>query len=611
MPAKTPKPLYYFFHHMRLKRKFMALILLVLLLPSLFLYIFLYTRLSSIIRSNTLASSQALVSQTASALEGQISRLRHVMDSLSGDRFFQDYLLHSQAGEAQAQVWQSPQALDFFSSLQDYTDGQLISAIRIYAPDMPSLPGKAGLFLRSDFDILGSYWHGIFSGSPQTESLLCPEFYLSYPELDTLGDMAYIRKFTLQTPSREHKVYVAIYFSKQPLLDLLRQNSPEEESVYYIINSRNSLAGASHAGLAGTYFMRYDSLPALMGSSYSFTTATILGEPLYLSYRQLHQTDWRLVSVIPKNRIFSQEEGLLRAASYGYLFFILLTLAISLLLSDSLSRRLSRLISTMDKQEEQPLQLESARDRDEIGHLISHYNRMVIRLQKSLDEQKKAAEALKVSEVRALQAQINPHFLYNMLDMINWLAQSGKQQEVSLAIQTLSKFYKLTLSRRNILIPIREELRHVELYVALQNMRYENKIGFLIDVPEQFLDAQIPKLVLQPIVENSIQHGIFEKEEKAGEIVIMAWQEAGDILFVISDDGVGIQPDKLRALPGGSLPPGKGSNIGIYNTHQRLRLLYGPAYGLEFSSHPGCGTEVRLRIPLHAKEGMDQDSPSP
>ena len=129
-------------------------------------------------------------------------------------------------------------------------------------------------------------------------------------------------------------------------------------------------------------------------------------------------------------------------------------------------------------------------------------------------------------------------------------------------------------------------------------MRYEDSIQFIIDVPNEIMDLQIPKLVLQPIVENSIQHGIFERESKSGEIVIMAWMDAADVVFVISDNGMGIPPEKLPTiLNGNGSSTGKGSNIAIYNTHQRLQLIYGEKYGLHYDSTYGVGTEVHVNIP--------------
>ena len=115
----------------------------------------------------------------------------------------------------------------------------------------------------------------------------------------------------------------------------------------------------------------------------------------------------------------------------------------------------------------------------------------------------------------------------------------------------------------------------MSLYVMLQNMRFENKIEFIVDVPDEIMEYEIPKLVLQPIVENSILHGIFERESKAGNIVIMAWTENGDIIFTVSDTGMGIRPERLKTILDGTEESEHGSNIGIYNTHMRLKYLYG------------------------------------
>ena len=203
-----------------------------------------------------------------------------------------------------------------------------------------------------------------------------------------------------------------------------------------------------------------------------------------------------------------------------------------------------------------------------------------------------------------MQAQINPHFLYNTLDMINWMAQSGETTQVSEAVKLLSRFYRITLSRGSSIITVREELEHVTLYVQLQNMRFNDKLHFFVDVPDEMLDHTMPKLVFQPIVENSILHGILEKPVKEGNIVIMGWMEDETLVFVISDDGVGIPPEKLETILSGNSTGSKGSNIAISNTHKRIRLCYGSEYGLRYRSKPGYETEVEIRIPANG-EGLD------
>ena len=592
---------HYFLHDMKFKNKFMITHLILVLVPTLVVFLFLYGRLSHIITDNTIESEQALVSQTANTLEATVSRLRLAMDSITSTPFLSEATYTPDIYGYLSMQQDSAQALEFFSNINALIDHEFITKIKIYIPSdheiQFSSPSFSGVISSSD-EISGSYWHGIFDGQPESVSLLCPSFYLTEREIEQLGELAYIQKFTNFANPHSEYCYIAIYFSGKYLEDMLHNNLTSTNSVYYLINSRNSLVASSNASLAGTYLKRYEAIPEAVGSTEEFATTTILDEALYMGYREINGTDWRLVSVIPVNSVFSESRQVLLNTATLYLLFVVLACATALLLSGSLAKRLSLVVEKINQNREKSLvRFEDNADKDEIGQLVFNYNAMVDRINQLMEEQTETAEKLKVSEVKALQAQINPHFLYNMLDMINWLAQSGKQREVALAVQTLSKFYKLTLSKKNITTPIREELRHVELYVKLQNMRYEDKISFLIDVPDEILDYEIPKLVLQPIVENSIQHGIFEKESKKGSIVIMAWLDGSDIVFVISDDGVGISPEKLPLILDGSYEDGKGSNIGIYNTHLRLQLLYGRSYGLHYESTPRQGTEVQIKLP--------------
>ena len=242
--------------------------------------------------------------------------------------------------------------------------------------------------------------------------------------------------------------------------------------------------------------------------------------------------------------------------------------------------------------------MESPVYHDEVGDLIDTYNYMTRKMDKLMADQAKAAEELRIAEFKSLQAQINPHFLYNTMDMINWLALQGRNNEVSSAVQKLSRFYKLTLSRKKSISTIGNEEEHVSIYVDLQNMRYHNSIDFVSDIPDELTEYQIPKLTLQPIIENAILHGILEKSSKSGTIVLTGWMEDEDIVLLISDDGVGIPPDLLKNIVSGEVKSSSGgTNIAIYNTHKRLQILYGENYGLKYSSTPGQGTEVEIRIP--------------
>lgn len=597
--------IHYFLHDMKFKNKFMITHLFLVLVPTFFVLVFLYGRLSHIITTNTIASEQALVSQTASTLEATVNQIEMAMNTILSNPLLSKASFSEELYVSLSREPEQTDAKELYGNIRAILEQDFITAIRIYLPEKPE-----DIMGSSDFpdvvafcdSITGSYWHGIFDGSPQTSSLYCPSFYLTDAEIDSLGSLAYICKLNNIVSPKGEFCYIAIYFSADYLQNILLRNLTKNSGMYYLINSRNSIVTSSDLRLTGTYFMRYEHIPDVIGSRQEFSTVKVLEENLYMGYRDIGRTDWRLVSAIPVKDVIADSRKVLLSTLALYLIFIAMAGGTALLFSQSIARRLSLVVDKMNEQRSlPPVRFEGEADKDEIGQLVYNYNLMVDRIHQLMTEQRETAEKLKVSEANALQAQINPHFLYNMLDMINWLALDGKQKEVSLAVQTLSKFYKLTLSKKNIMIPIGRELQHVELYVRLQNMRYEDKISFIIDVPDDILDYEIPKLVLQPIVENSIQHGIFEKKSMEGTIVIMAWMEEGDIIFVVSDDGVGIRPEKLPHILMGE-GQGSGSNIGIYNTHLRLQLLYNEKYGLHYESVYGEGTEVTIRIPTESKK---------
>jgi two-component system sensor histidine kinase YesM len=339
-------------------------------------------------------------------------------------------------------------------------------------------------------------------------------------------------------------------------------------------------------------------------SSNSFIERDVLGNRVYTAFHYIREANWLMVTVIPR-------DPLIQIANRTVYYFIvicgiciLMAICIALALNRSLTSRISLLIGQMTKiRTGTPVPMPEPEIQDEVGQLISTYNYMTRTMEQLMEAQKKASEELRISEFNALQAQINPHFLYNMMDVINWMVLQGKAQEASSAIQVLARFYKLTLSRLNQVNTIKDELQHVHIYMELQSMRYHNAFEFVVDMPDELSDYQIPKLTLQPIVENSILHGILETPKKTGTIVITGWQEGADICILVSDDGAGVPANILpRILSSEENHHTKGSNIAVYNIHNRLQLLYGDSYGLSYSSVEGQGCEVTIRLPVQTAE---------
>ena len=253
----------------------------------------------------------------------------------------------------------------------------------------------------------------------------------------------------------------------------------------------------------------------------------------------------------------------------------------------------------MHEVEKGNLQVElKAKDTDEIGMLYQSFNFMLRNMKALVKEQYENGKAIKSAELKALQAQINPHFLYNTLDLINWEAMDHNAPEIAEISRALARYYKISLNRGEDIITLNEELRHVETYVQIQNYRFDNRISLHIDVPEELRSLKIQKIVLQPLVENSILHGMLMLEQgEKGTVTITGWKQSGDLFLTVKDEGVGMPASQLRNILTDK-PVVDRHGYGIRNIHKRLQLQYGEKYGLHFDSTPGKGTTVTIRIPI-------------
>jgi two-component system, sensor histidine kinase YesM len=287
---------------------------------------------------------------------------------------------------------------------------------------------------------------------------------------------------------------------------------------------------------------------------------------------------------------------------------ILFSVAATWLISQSISRPIKQLQDVTRTITHRDLQaLVSADNADEIAELGRNFNIMVGQIRELLDAKMLEHEQLQKAELRVLQAQINPHFLYNTLDAIVWMAEANRPAQVVDLVRELSRFFRITLSKGKDWITLREEIGHVESYLAIQKMRYRDILDYHIDVGADLLDVSILKLTLQPLVENALYHGI--KNKRSGGTITLRAQPTGDgSLFIeIEDNGIGMRPEKLQLLRAqlhSANDPGTGpeSGFGLNNVNQRLHLYYGEKYGLTIESEYKVGTRVSLVIPLDRAE---------
>lgn len=325
---------------------------------------------------------------------------------------------------------------------------------------------------------------------------------------------------------------------------------------------------------------------------------------MLLGYIPVGNSGWTLVSINPYNKILETSTDTRNNMFLIMLLVSILFLFTAWLTSRLLTKRIRFLATRMQEvrfDNYSPIPVPAGTD--EISDLTNSYNHMLGKINAYADSQYQLGLALKSSELKALQAQINPHFLYNTLDLLHWLALDYHASEISEIVSLLSRFYKLSLNRGQDVISLRNALLHIEAYVKLQNFRFEHPINLIIQVSDDICGYGILNLLLQPIVENAIHHGILEKESQTGTVTITGSVSDNILLLTIADDGVGMTQEQIDMLS--SPPPDKSAaaGYGIWNIRERIRLYYGAEYSLTCQSRPKEGTKALLRIPcLEIKE---------
>ncbi len=328
----------------------------------------------------------------------------------------------------------------------------------------------------------------------------------------------------------------------------------------------------------------------------------LAGQQLLATYDTSSNTGWIVAGVVPTAQLLSGVAPLrafiLTVAALSILAGALCATLIVGRLTGPL-RRLRDAMRGVEARGDLDTRLE-VRSEDEVGQLTQSFNTMLDELRRLVDDVLRAQIHEREAELHALQNQINPHFLYNTLESINMLALTHGDRDISRMVTSLGRLLRMTISTTGVLIPLRDELTYVNHYLTVQRMRYGDRIAMDVEVDDALLDYLLPKLTLQPLVENALYHGL-EPRRGQGRIAVRGRPDGPDLLLTVEDDGVGITAGALAALHATleHAPPRASGHrsIGLANVHQRLKLYCGPAYGLAVESAPDRGTRVTVRVP--------------
>ena len=313
----------------------------------------------------------------------------------------------------------------------------------------------------------------------------------------------------------------------------------------------------------------------------------------------LNQTRWRLVGVAYLDELLVLQTAFVHILTVVLICALLLSLAVATMMSYRLMLPIRHVADAIGRVESGNLS-EGIPETGfrEVRAISESFNRMLRRIRALMDQIVQEQEIKRLYELNALQAQINPHFLYNTLDSIIWMEERGRGREAILMVSSLARLFRLSISRGRSEITVREELEQVRHYLIIQKMRFKNKFEYTITWDEAALEETTVKLIVQPMAENAINHAIDETQDEALHIAIHAGVTEEEVIFTIEDDGVGMPPEVVDRLL--TAPAGK-SGIGVKNVHERIRLTYGEPYGIQVRSVEEEGTCVTIRLPRRKK----------
>jgi len=562
---------------------------LILIVFPLFLFIMITSFISSKDTENkTLESAKKVLSQASAFLEYKSSNIKSVMDIVVLDSVIQDIATRDSAYYRNniGNGWIDTANFDKITfNIRGNSD---VKDIHFYMWN-----GIASMEETNEFMDLNNVqlekWYKTLLNT-KASFVWLPSSY--FPDSTNKNQLYFIKKIPNSSSIDDFIGVIKLDIDEDVIKSILNKALFTKSTSAYLTNSNNELISfstkADYSGLDLISKTSPDDAQKVI-----WKQIVIKKEKMLLGVESIGNTDMKLSIIIPYKDIFALSVRLRNQMMLILIITISLIIPLSFFVSDNETKKIRHLTKHMKKIQNGDISiLHLHYANDEIGDLILNFNYMIEKLKVLINDNFKLGKKLKNIELIALQAQINPHFLYNTLDLINWMSMKYEAPKIAELVNLLSKFYKLSLRKGEDIVTIESEMNHAIAYLMIQNMRFEDKISYVIDIPSELYKYSIPKITFQPIIENSILHGILEKEEEAGTIKISGEIKDNILSICIEDDGIGMEEALISNI--NNL---KSKGYGIVNIDDRLKLIYGPSFGLFYSSVLNKGTKVIIKVP--------------
>ncbi|MDD4796215.1 MAG: sensor histidine kinase [Eubacteriales bacterium] len=576
--------------NLKLKQKFLVM-LVMWLVPVVIASFFIYRNITNNLIESQLTLARQGYQQVESFLNYRVKHIMLVSSIIALDSNLNDIL------KQDADTYSLNQQIKDLSTIRSYlgqfqsNDNSNFDTLRLYVPGGFKYAVEDKLLFSLDA-AKGTLWYrNTFKGWGW---VTCnpPAYVENHDAISVVRPIRDLERHTRMIGA------VRIDISLYEIEKILSRINISRECLSYMATTDGHLAGASSYQMLDTLRLNQAELDIALAAQNRFVQMNLQGEKVWAYANYLENIDLILITVLPEREL---AEGIhLTQLNYVLALSLLATMMILIIVPalNSMTGRIQQLVKRMKLVQQGNLNATMRADsHDEIGRLVDDFNFMLERIDELMKQQYMLGQDLKAAELKALQSQINPHFLYNTLEMIGWMAYKGNPKEIQSMVNTLAQFFRLSLNHGNDITSIANEIKLVKSYLYIQCTRFQNDLKVEVDTKE-VEEYAIPKITLQPIVENAILHGILEKDSKAGSITIRGRLKEKDVIeLCIDDDGIGMTPQQIETLLSKQSQPDRADGYGLKNIQMRICLFFSIDQAIRIESRPGGGTRVIITIP--------------
>lgn len=572
----------------RLQSKLMTYFFSLIMIIVIMLDIFFIYKMSEIVEKDTHVYAYEIVKQLGRNIESYIDHMQEVMWMISS----QDTSLINQLKEPLNQ--KAVRKSYFLEEMRNRGSSNGVVSINIFGENRLVLTDSASNAIKDYIDVKQMEWY-----TKAVEAQGKPVISASHTQNYLKNEGKWV--FSLSAAiMEENKILgiVLIDMSYKNLTDMCNDIQLGEKGYVYIVGQGQEMIYHPKQQLIYSGILQEDLARVMQQEEGSFTE--VLEDKRLVTVHSLKEVGWRVVGVSYIGELLVSKQEII----IPLIILTLLALVVAFLISKRIVSQTAKPIRELTEHMQEielgklGVEIDTQSDTEEIQCLTASFKEMVYKIEGLIEQVEDNQKKLRKSELKVLQSQINPHFLYNSLDTIIWLGEREECEKVVQMTAALARYFRLSLSKGKEVITIYEEVEHVKHYLQIQKIRYASKLTYTIEVSPDIFDEMIVKIVLQPLVENALYHGIKDLEE-GGYIRVLGFREGSNIILEVYDNGKGMSREQikniLKAPSSTSITKG---GVAIKNVHERIQVYFGQDYGLSYESEYGKWTKVRITIPV-------------